>query len=184
MADSTRGVDAVHRSDDRASFWRTHLGGAIAVAVTSAALGIIGGYFIARVMSTGDEAPIRVKNGSIELQLLSTFGSWQQAGDHYKTGGTRSNDRYQILLAAQGCPARTSGRTVRLTYSDSHYVELDPTGHHTKVTSDATLTIDPTSRRLLTYNAPGFIKSISVDGTVVCTLNAAGELDDINFLDY
>ncbi len=185
MADSTDRVGS-STFHERGSIWREHFGKAVALAFGAAAAGVVGGYLVLRILSTGDEAPIRVKNGSIDLHLLSIGATWRATGNHYTTGGSRQHDTYQIRVVAQGCPVKGAGKNIRLIHSNDHFVELDATGNHTKVTSDdlTNLKIDPSDPQMLRYAVSGFIKSITVDGTVVCTLTTATDLDDINFLDY
>jgi hypothetical protein len=103
-------------------------------------LAVCGGIAAAKLVfkffaAAGDEAPIRVKNGTIDLTLESPCGTWFKTGNHWKTGGSRQHDSYVATVTANTTCA-PNGRHAKLviTGSDGTVVTLDPTGNHTKVT--------------------------------------------------
>src|SRR5262245_19361599 len=102
MANSTYDrTGSVAPTAERTSFWRDHFAAAAVVALSGAVIGIVGAFIGFRILSTGDEPPIRVKGGSIELHLLSKDATWTNAGNHYKTVGTRGNDTYQVKVSGR-----------------------------------------------------------------------------------
>ena len=130
----------------------------------------------------GDEAPIRVKGGSIHLELLNGTRTWKKLGSdekHWKmSAGRRDHADYALTFDAnQGACNVTAGRktTVRVTYSDNHWIEFTAQGNHTKVESDVDLRTS-TDERTLSYEvSSGYISSISTDGSLTCAFASAGE---------
>ena len=167
--------------------------GRAALAVAALA-GAITAFAILRVLgATGDEPPIRVRNGSIELHLLSAAETWKQTGNHWKiTGGKRSSDDYQVVVAYKPgatCAGNGSatGAPLRITHKDlnvTKYVELKVNGKHTEVESDADLQISADGKVLSYTSSTGFIDSISVNSKSVCTFTEASQLENLFILDF
>lgn len=141
---------------------------------------------------TSDEPPIRVKNGTMELWLLSHSDGWIRDGNsrNWKLHGRRTKDDLDIMIAVGSgatctAPLDRSGRKLEVHYSDSTEVDLQSTGNHTKVTASKDLTMRDGAPQLLTYGGPtDYISSIVMDGKTICTFTAADQLHSLVVLDY
>ena len=192
-ADSVNTLDIRPRRNSLLAGWREHP----RAVLIAAAIGILigaGAILLLRVRAdTGDEPPIRVKNGSLELHLLAKNATWTSAGNHWKTSGTRVHDPLQLTVATRG-KANCSLYTVAANLLVIHYadpngtevmkVEIQSTGNHSKVTPSQPMSISASDTTVLTYGSPGFIKSIEADGTAMCTFSAASQLDHLIILDF
>jgi hypothetical protein len=146
----------------------------VVVGITVVVVGIWAGF-----VAAGDEAPIRVRNGSIEMELLYAGKQWKEDGDkkHWKMTGSRNSDDYELFIA----PTNTAdcsgglnpkGKTIRFEYSDTTYVELKAQNKKTKVTSNKDLTKSADGATLSYPAADGHISLIRVDATDVCKFAA------------
>ena len=189
-ADSVSTVDVRSRRKALLAVWAEHPR-AFLVAVALGILVSIGVIVLLRVLAdTGDEPPIRVKNGSLELHLLYQNATWTNAGNHWKTSGTRRQDLLQLTVATRGkanCTAYTvSAIDLEITYADPSgndlmKVDIKSTGNHSKVTPSQPMSA---SGSVLSYPTAGFIKSIVADGTTMCTFTTANQLDHLVILDF
>jgi hypothetical protein len=183
------------------STWRDHR-----FAITVAALGgalILGtGILLIQklVGETGDEPPIRVKNGSLELRLETAHHNWQKGADarHWeiKNKPQRGNAQFAVTVAVTpgtgaSCTAQAlSGDSVAVTYNNGSgkmtTVTIKTDGdRHSQVESSEDLTVGPNSKdRLLLYGATGFISGILVGSTPMCTFTDAKQLTNLVILDY
>jgi hypothetical protein len=174
--------------------------------VTAAALAIA--LFFFGAFDTGDEAPIRVRNGSLELYVASNTQKWKHAtspGDakHWRiSGGKRKNQTLSIAIAVNGSTApgascsnqAGTGDLLTIGYSVNGVVVTvhdDPNDHkHALVESNADLVLSTkdSNERLLSYDPVGYISSITLTkgGTTVasCTFTKADQLGDLVILDY
>jgi hypothetical protein len=149
--------------------------GGIGVVVGAAI--VVGGVSLG-ILTSGDEAPIRVRNGSIDLELYQGK-KWTDDGDkkHWKPKtGTRHSNSYEILIApsnAANCPGglTVAGQTVHFGYSDGTTIDLTPQGNKTKVTSSADLE-KSSDEGTISYKGNGYISLVRVDSTNVCTFSA------------
>jgi hypothetical protein len=183
--DSTKTPRTVTNVDIPCSAWRHPL------ALTAAALAGALVFAILRVAvinEAGDEPPIRVRNGSLDLWLVNVSEKWMPNGAHWKiTGGKRSRDDYKIQViynsgavctggTAPGTPLEATGAPLEIVYyvdsSTTKKVTLAVQGKHTQVDSDAPLEI-LFNGKLLTYRpGTGYIQSISLSDGNVCTFTA------------
>ena len=163
--------------------WREHpLATAVAVGV-GLAVGIILTFSALRVqLDAGDEPPIRVKNGSLDLDLPKGSGTWETDPDakHWKIAGNKTKKSADFTVAlfpapGKSCPATTAtASSVVITYSDGATVTLDIKNKATKVTATGDLSTSQNDE-LLTYTASGYIKDITV-GSSMCSFNSSTEL--------
>ena len=132
------------------------------------------------IMATGDEPPIRVRNGSIELEVLHKSAYWKQVGSdgtHWKINqGTRLSDKYWMYLAptnsADCNAAKANGNVIRFVLSDDSWVQVESHNNKTDVTSDKVLTRSA-DKKFLRYGPEGlYIKAIRLDGSDRCTFGA------------
>jgi hypothetical protein len=150
---------------------------AVALGIVIGAGAVIG-YF--SIMATGDEPPIRVRNGSIELEVLHKSRYWKEvgsAGTHWKINqGTRLTDKYWMYLAptntADCNAAKANGDVIRFILSDDSWVQVESHNNKTDVTSDKVLTRSADKKTLSYGNEALFIKAIRLDGTDRCTFAA------------
>jgi hypothetical protein len=159
------------QSTDSGSGYRT--GTLVATGVLGAILGSAG-CGIYQPLVGGDEPPIRVRNGSIYMELVHSTNTWveETAGDKKnwkmtdgeRTGGNDNN--YEVYFApstASYCKGLyATPRTIRFNFSDKNWVEFKVTGNHTRVKSDPN---DLSSNgKQLTYGAGDrYIVSIVLD---------------------
>jgi hypothetical protein len=137
----------------------------------------------------GDEAPIRVKGGSIHLELLTGAQTWMKVGSDDKrwkmSGGRRNHADYALTVNAKaGCSAIAGRKTVvRVTYSDNHWIEFSGQGNHTAVTADVGLSTSTDQRTLSYVVSSGHISAISLDGSLVCAFGSAGDFQSLDASD-
>jgi hypothetical protein len=140
--------------------------------------GALAAYALFELTSTSEEPPIRVKNGSMELQILSTSIKWKQDGSLTKwkvDGGSRTSATYTIDVKSQGQASCTnggngSGTVIKVTYSDNASVAIQSNANHTRVTASANL-VNPNNQLLLHTDlgsSKGYIQTIEVDGHPFC----------------
>ena len=133
----------------------------------------------------GDEAPIRVKNLSIDLEVLHSSQHWKEEGsDGTKwkiSGGTRESEVYEVYIVPSdpaSCPGglKPTGKTVRFTHSDGTWIELKATGHKTRLTASKPLTLSA-DERSLSYKSISTpetvqIKTITTDTNSICDFSS------------
>jgi hypothetical protein len=144
-----------------------------------------------------DEAPIRVRNGSLELILVTESQEWQAVGGSPNwriDGGKRFTDNYEVTVAVKagatcGGSVTATGSDVVFTYSNGEKIRLQSTGRHTFVKPDnanTTLARDPNNDQVLRYAAGGFLQTIAVGNganpTTMCTFTSAAQLDHVIIL--
>ena len=152
--------------------------------VLSAAVGVAAGVWYDIGQVTGDEPPIRVKNGSMHLDLDS--GGWTQDATCTERGGGKcwtpntgeSEGVFGVVITPMpdGCRPPTGAVVDRVTvgYSDETKVSLKVGAKkggsakrwRTKVRPHGKLTLEENGRRL-SYGTPGkagVVKWIELDG--------------------
>lgn len=177
----------------------------IVVGVTAAVMAIA--LFFFGAFDTGDEAPIRVRNGSLDLYVASNNQKWKHRKDDEKdfrhwriNGGERANDALSIAIAVNAgasCSNQAgTGDLLTIGYSVKGVVvsvHADPDeAKHTMVEANEDLVVSKKDGdgRLLSYepSTPGYISSITLTkgGTAVasCTFTRAEQLGDLVILDY
>ena len=149
---------------------------------TAAFVGGLVGFTIGILIPTasGDEAPIRVKNGSIELHLLSAAAEWNEDGDrkNWKVKGDpqRNGNDYEVIAAPTNSASCTTGLSatgnpVTFTDNEGGTIEIRATGRKTKIKSRDDLT-KSTAQMIAQATATRFIREIRVGNTVLCTFSA------------
>jgi hypothetical protein len=170
--------------------------------VTATALAIA--LFFFGAFSTGDEAPIRVRNGSLDLYVASNNQKWKPGTNpadarHWRiNGGKRANAALSIAIAVNpgaSCSNQAAtGDLLTIAYSVNGVVVSvhdDPNDHyHAMVDSNADLVVSKkdSNGRLLSYESDGYISSVTLTkgGTAVasCTFTKKEQLGDLVILDY
>lgn len=159
---------------------------------TAAAIGLglllglgaaVGGEQLLMQPLTGDEPPIRVRNGTVYLDVIHASRGWRQTGNHWQiTQSRRSTDSYRMYLAPTdpahcGNTVAVSGNEIRLTLSDDtqaapSWIQIKSVGRVSQVTSSKSLTRSD-DEQTLSYGAAGiYVMRIVVDGTERCNFPA------------
>ena len=122
----------------------------------------------------GEEAPIRVRGGSIYVDLLGLDDTWEEKSPgsgrwRFKKDGKRDHDNYRVVISAKN-PHPVNGRkqTITITNSDKEVVTVQSKGKKTEVTSSATLILRNGDRTLCYESKDTYIENISFeDGTSI-----------------
>lgn len=123
----------------------------------------------------GDEPPIRVKGGSLSLDLSG--GTWKKRGSGEQkwkiSHGTRGKEEYDVAIVASGtgCMEKApKGKTVRVEYTEGktvRWVEIKAPGRNTRVDASDPLTLTNGGQTLM-WGGTGYVSRIEVDSQV-CT---------------
>lgn len=154
---------------------------------------------IFQLLTDSDEAPIRVRNGSLDLSILGAQG-WEQVGTSGNwriMNASRHREEFEVTIAVRagatcGGALTATGPDVVLTYdndnnestANSSRIVLQSAGRRTLVRPDTgvTMTWDAKAPELLRYQVSGgYLKSIAVGSgsnpAVICTFTAAAQFD-------
>jgi hypothetical protein len=155
----------------------------LAVAAIAALLAGTGTYLFFKTLAADDEAPIRVRHGSIILEVVHASQRWRQIGSnqrHWKLSrGARQSDQYQLYFAPTD-PANCQnsvnvrGLVVRFVLNNDPqmWVQLQSTNRKTDVTSSIPLELSVTEKELSFGGAENYVTSITVDGAARCSFAA------------
>ena len=142
----------------------------------AAALGAVAGAAIVSAFQltgtlSGDEPPIRVRHGSMRIQLLAKSNNrkFVQGSSPKKWtidgNADRSKDAYVVVVLPDDLTkvVVTPGDEVVIHYSDSKLIHFKSTGKKTRITGEENLTLN--TNQELKYNGfGGFIALVEVDG--------------------
>ena len=140
--------------------------------------GAVIGYF--SIMATGDEPPIRVRNGSIQMEVLHSSRHWKPVGNDGMTwklsAGVRLVDPYWLYLAPTapadcGNTGSVNGKIVRYILDDGTWVQAESKNKKTEVTSSKPLTRSADYKTLSYGAAANYIKEIQLDGVSLCNFS-------------
>src|SRR6476660_5944163 len=148
--------------------------------VTAAVLGAgaaVGILVFRALTSGGDEPPIRVKGGSIYLELIGpsfpfVLGDWDDKNDHWEVHDGRKNSLGVAIKTTSGnCPVFMED-VKKVTFSftpDSNgveitdYLTIDPGGNKTKISpKDGSLGKTDHSGKKLDFPGAGYISAVTV----------------------
>jgi hypothetical protein len=147
------------------------------------------GVLAYKLLSTrSEEPPIRVKKGSMNLDLVTTGPGWNQddaAGKEWSPKGSGQNPghKYALMWSLNGTPCHeplpTEANRVEVWYSDSANVDIKHQSTHTsKLMASRTLSQTNDERRL-TYGIAGFVERIRITpGNFTCSFTA-GEFEGL-----
>ena len=144
------------------------------------------------VRRAGDEPPIRVRGGSMHLDLL-TEGDRDFEKDnpndkkkwHIKDSPNRDRNNFIVVVvsANAGCNGKVvSAGKVDVVYSDGQSVEFKSNNNHTKITAQNDLD-QPAAKSLRYAVNGGFISAVKVDNQNLCTFGASDATLQIFLLD-
>lgn len=172
---------------------------AAALLLGAAVVGTV--IFLYNTFSVDEEAPIRVRNGSLELHLLSQKQVWNEdgkgSGNYEVWNAERFRDEFEVTVAvrseAECGPSKTiTGQNIVLTYRDENgedwKVRLESAGKKTKVKPNGFQFTPPGANQILTYGTQnqGFIREIAVGpgnpSTPWCTFTHREQLDHLIIL--
>jgi len=150
----------------------------------------------------GDEAPIRVKSGSIELKVLADNSQadpqdWNKVGNTWKIKNShgRHKNRFQLFVVSSNqttmCNGKYWGTTndggeIQLTYDNQDWVKLTADGGHASITSSNSKLLKRPSEQLLQYGDPGtgYLSEILVDGASLCKFPGKDDLLFFAIVDF
>jgi hypothetical protein len=155
----------------------------VGAAIGLIALGLIGYFIYQKFIAAGDEPPIRVKKGSMEVEILANGGEeWKdETGGKWglQSAATNARTEYVVRLKASGfvCtpesqpepPSTTAMATIE--YSDSNRLLVQHVGLPTKLHFlPRNAQRDSVNVKLLKYSAETdddsrFVQSIRFQGT-------------------
>ena len=159
-----------------------HLGALAAAALVGAVVATIGVILLGPLQPIGDEPPIRVRNGSVDLQVGSAWESVNGDPKNWKIKGEppRDGNDYEVIVGGASsteCPNTTAtGNPVTFTVKEGNNVVgsivVRATGNKTRVRSDKDLT--QSVDRLISHVGSGpFISEIAVGSSgALCTFTA------------
>jgi hypothetical protein len=145
---------------------------------------------------TGDEPPIRVRGGSIELKLLTNVLGFEEVTPNDKknwkiaTEPDRGREEFEVFIRVRdsaNCPGGNyaeSARRVEFVFGsetqDFQKIEIKAGNRRTRIKADQDLKRNPSNpndQRFLTYAADGqFIKRINIDNeNGFCTFSTEAE---------
>jgi hypothetical protein len=169
--------------------WRAH---PLAMTAFSAALVTIG-LLIARLLqaiitAAGDEPPIRVKGGSLDLELLAKKGAdeWDgtAAARHAKKGKHGTGKPLLILFPADtGRPLifEVKNKTVTIVFTPAtgapRTLTITEHGNQTTIDTRSFSMALQNDNRVLHDSTAGYISEAKVDGTSVATFTAADKAE-------
>ena len=145
------------------------------------------------LFTESDEAPIRVRNGSLDIYVVSASQKWQLDNGEWKIkDGKRYKEEFEVTAAvrsgAQCSPSLVAtGANVVVTYNDDTKVTFQTAGKRTKIKIRAG-SLQAVGDQLLRYGSTsaGFIKQIAVGSlgnpNPLCTFTQREQLDHLVIL--
>lgn len=147
--------------------WLDHPAATLAAAAAgAAACAVASQYFLADVRAGGDEAPIRVRNGSMKIELVGMNQKFEERGNSgqskwkIKNDPNRSRPRYVVLALTRelinlpnGFLAR--GKKVVVQFSDAQEVSFQANGVNTWIDAIHPLQQTAGQEERLNYSAVG-----------------------------
>ena len=145
----------------------------LAVALLAGAA-IVGGAAYALGLFSSEEPPIRVRPGSIELQL-STKKKWQDENGYWQIkNGEKDATYYEILISTsapgEGCKLEANTSAIKVIDSANNWFRLEIVDKRTKVTaSDPTKVTILSGNRTLSFDTGDYIAEIQDSaGNYIC----------------
>jgi len=178
---------------------RTQTAGVVAVAF---AAGVAIGLYGADVMTSGDEAPIRVRGGSMYFDILdlTSTAKWKKKNQDVEWGiskGKRANKTLRVHIFpvdAGSCPGAPNGTAtvdrLIVEYDDKFTVEIySDDDKHLSLKADDIAKLQPQTDQTLGYGAPNkgyieFLYANSKVGVPMCTFTQEKKLIGLTVNDY
>jgi hypothetical protein len=154
-------------------------------AAAGAIAGAVAGAAVARMfqaeLRSGDEPPIRVRHGSMLIELLDSTMTkefahegnskkWKIVRNPPGPDPMRKKDPFDVVLVTKDMTATVvlTGRDVKIEYTSGQKVHLKSSNQRTKIDPQLDLK-HGASRRELVHAADGAIASIKLDGHDIYT---------------
>jgi hypothetical protein len=159
----------------------------VGIGAVAAVAAVVKGIALTEDAKTGggDEPPIRVKGGSMDLRLLTKKYKWTGGpAEWYISGGSRSKADFDVVLDfAHGPSAEHNGQVLTIFHSGNPTLQLDAPNCATVVTKlDANpLTADEQS---LSYKPNGHISEVRLDGKTIWPTADNRHFAELLILDY
>jgi hypothetical protein len=161
----------------------------IAIALAVLVLAVLS-LLLLRLFAPGDEPPIRVRNGSMDIELVQ--GQWDDSGDGWSPSGGWNWGTFEVKVTSANGHACSdgqsgSGKEVWVRYSDRTEISFTSTGSmmgKTRVQPKSKL--ERVSPQLLRHGSEadgGFIVGVGAKGGAKpwsCEFEARSDLDIIN----
>ena len=176
------------KKEEKSSLVPTVAGTLIGLAV-GAAIGVL-------ITGAGDEAPIRVKNGSTKLEVVHKNAKFKEKGNKKNfeiKDGAHGSENFEVYFAPSGnepnCTARKAdGSTIEIVANSGNKITISAPNNKTQVVSDNDLTLDVSSEQFLEYGTTNdYVKSITVkkpgQPDVTCVLQAKDDGLSVVLLD-
>src|SRR5262245_3699527 len=158
----------------------------------AAALGLLSACNPVGTLRTGDEPPIRVRGGTMHLDLLAQGDQdfepdSQSDKKKWHIKGLPKRDRNDFLVVVVSANANCNGKVasankVDVLYSDGQSVEFKSNSNNTKIT--ATKDLNHLSAKYLKYETSGgYVSEVKVDNQSLCTFTSTDVPIQIFLLD-
>lgn len=153
----------------------------VAVLVVLAGIG-----FVLSAVQSGDEPPIRVRNGSMDVDLVG--GTWADNGDAWSPSNGTTAGRYFVKVTGGpgfSCASNItigSGNVVSVSYSDGVTIRFTPSSGRTGVRPKSALSLATSATLRHGASGEGHISEVSVVGpgtSLRCSFPTAGALSEI-----
>ena len=169
-------------TDDDSSIFDTWAEDPLAAGV-AAALGAMAGVAVASALKftstrSGDEPPIRVRHGSVVLDLLAQTRKFEKtnSGDkkNWKIQGEPERGKEEYLIIAMPSSISSTafpngifavGKHVRIFYKGAHEITISAPGKKTKIKGDHDFD-QPSGQSIKPDVSGDFIQQIRVDGNL------------------
>jgi hypothetical protein len=158
----------------------------LGAAAVGAVLYLAGGFF------ADEEAPIRVRNGSLQFIIERPGDEWTPSGSsgnyRYRDGEKHSDD-YDVIVVPAGSHTcnlySKTGSNIEFTYSDEKTITVQSQGRNTwvKPGTGVTLTLNNASMQTLTYTATGYLSKVAVGNQTLCTFTSGAQLSSVLIVD-
>ena len=145
------------------------------------------------IFTDSDEAPIRVRNGSVDMQIVSGSQKWENDNGEWKIKNTkRFKEEFEVTVAVRSgadcAPSHVAtGAAVVVTFSDDTKVTFLSAGKRTRIKPSAG-SLQKVNDQQLRYgtSGAGHIKQVAVgtpgSPTPICTFAQREQLDHIVIL--
>jgi hypothetical protein len=166
------------------------LAAGVAAALGAAAGAAIAFAYTSSLEGGGDEPPIRVRHGSMRIQLLQAklTRKFVQVGNPKKWtidgNADRGKDEYLVVILPDD-PTKIVVKfasDVVILYSDGKWVHFKSTGRKTRVTSEKDLSLQ-TDQELKYNGSGGYIAKVEVNGNSVYESGAVDTALQVVLLD-
>ncbi len=173
--------------------WNTVATASVIAALLTAA---VVGTLVFSMMAGGDEPPIRVRGGSIHLDLNGPKVEWERIGssDEWKIKHEPQRDNedfYFDIDPATVCAADSNnkgnkkgqGTIVTLTHSDGAEITVAVKNNKKTRVTGAGLTPEH-DNQTLSLKRDGFLLGIAIDGVKNCTFTSKEDFKGMGLFDY